>query len=271
MGAKINPNRKKAEKRHAKIDAEIWYFKKTAKSSKLATLIHFRVDLSCLRQYTRTGPQKREEPEVECFFGSCVGASRKRVLWKKMVFNINKKQAKEKWLKNGAKGKQKRAESTQKRTKRGQKEAKRDQNGAQKRPKCIQKSIFGKGREKGSQKRRPPSIFGPIFGPKIVKIAIFENIRVLWGSPERPKARFFWFFGFFFSTSILGSIFDGFLEEKGPKMMPKWMPKSLKFRCYFGTCDFLFFAKSIAFKSLFTWSGVPKTSQNQLKIEPKRG
>ena len=74
-------------------------------------------DLSCLRQYTRTGPQKREEPEVECFFGSCVGASRKRVLWKKSC-SISNKQAKEKSLKNGTEGEQKGPTSSQKGAKR---------------------------------------------------------------------------------------------------------------------------------------------------------
>ena len=47
---------KKPEKRHAKIDAEIWSRKKCEKSQNQSTLVDPRCDLSCLRQCTRTGP-----------------------------------------------------------------------------------------------------------------------------------------------------------------------------------------------------------------------
>ena len=37
-------------------------------------------DISCLRQYTRNGPQKNERAEVKSPFGSSAGAPRNRVL-----------------------------------------------------------------------------------------------------------------------------------------------------------------------------------------------
>ena len=48
-------------------------------------------------------------------------------------------------------------------------EPKGNQKTTQKRPKYMKKSIFGKCREKGSQKRRQASIFGPLFGLQIIK------------------------------------------------------------------------------------------------------
>ena len=63
------------------------------------------------------------------------------------------------------------------------KEAKRDQNGAKMGPQSDQNTSKNRSSEKvGSMiDFGCPQVefLGPIFGPKIVKIAIFENIRVL--------------------------------------------------------------------------------------------
>ena len=114
--------------------------------------------------------------------------------------------------------------------------------------------------------------FGKLLEPFSSKNVIFENIRVLLGSLERSKARSFWFLGILFSSSISGSIFDGFLKEKVPKMMPKWMPKSLKNRCNFGACGFLVFVKGISLKSFFLHvQGYQKQANIYQKSMPKRG
>ena len=56
------------------------------------------------------------------------------------------------------------------------------------------------------------------------------------------------------------------LCQTASKMMPKWMPKSMKNRCDFGTCDFLVFAKSITLKSYFY---MIRGATNQPKINKK--
>ena len=72
--------------------------------------------------------------------------------------------------------------------------------------------------KKGAKSGDRDLFLDPFFGPKIVKIAIFENIRVLWSSPERSKARFFWFFGLFFRPQF----WDRFLMDFWRKRVPKW-------------------------------------------------
>ena len=99
-----------------------------------------------------------------------------------------------------------------------------------------------------------------------------NSIRRLFGSLERSKARYFWFSGILFSTSISGHIFNEILEKMASKMMPKSIPKSMKNRCDFGTCDFLFFAKSISLKSFFLHDqGDQKQAKIHQKSMPKRG
>ena len=79
-------------------------------------------------------------------------------------------------MKNKAEGKQKGAKSSQKGAKRGQ-------NGAEMGPQSDQNTSKNRSSEKvGSMiDFGCPQVefLGPILGPKIVKIAIFENIRVL--------------------------------------------------------------------------------------------
>ena len=113
-----------------------------------------------------------------------------------------------------------------------------------------------------------------IFEPFSIKNTIFENIRVLWGRLERSKVRFFWIFDILFSTSISGSIFNWFSKEKVAKIMPTSMPKSLKNRHDFGTCDFLVFAKSVTLKSFFYiirgTKNKPKSIKNPCQNEVRK-
>ena len=113
-----------------------------------------------------------------------------------------------------------------------------------------------------------------IFEPFSIKNTIFENMRVLWGRLERSKVRFFWIFDILFSTSISGSIFNWFSKEKVAKIMPTSMPKSLKNRYDFGTCDFLVFAKSVTLKSFFYiirgTKNKPKSIKNPFQNEGRR-
>ena len=110
-----------------------------------------------------------------------------------------------------------------------------------------------------------------IFEPFSIKNMIFENIRVLWGRLGRSKVRFLWIFDILFSTSISGSIFNWFSKVKVPKIMLKSMPKSLKNRYDFGTCDFLVFAKSVTLKSFFYMirgtKNTPKSIKNPCQNE----
>ena len=57
-------------------------------------------------------------------------------------------------------------------------------------------------------------------------------------------------------------------------MMPKQGPESMTNLWNFGTCNFLFFVKSITLKSFFTWSDVPeiykKSINNQCKLDARK-
>ena len=82
------------------------------------------------------------------------------------------------------------------------------------------------------------------------------------GGQKAPKSRFWRGLK---SALIFRSFLDGFPEEKAPKMMPKWRSKSLNFRCDFGACDFLFFAKSLTLKSFFYIIREAKNDQKSIK------
>ena len=80
--------------------------------------------------------------------------------------------------------------------------------------------------------------------------------------PKAPKSRFWRGLK---SALIFGLFLDGFPEDKAPKMMPKGRSKSLNFRCDFGACDFLFFAKSLTLKSFFYIIREAKNDQKSIK------
>ena len=55
------------------------------------------------------------------------------------------------------------------------------------------------------------------------------------------------------------------LCQGAPKMMPKWMPKSMKNLCDFGTCDFSVFAESITLKLFFYMKNDAKHYEQSIK------
>ena len=59
----------------------------------------------------------------------------------------------------------------------------------------------------------------------------------------------------------------GNLWENDPKMMQQLCPNSMTNLRNFGTCDFLFFVKSIALKSFFHMIRGTKSMQNQCKYQ----
>ena len=94
-------------------------------------------------------------------------------------------------------------------------------------PKCFQKSIFGQvsllGRSRGAQVQVYPDHFGSSF-PSKMNSKIDSNVD---GETERKFMR------------------------RCSKMKPKWNQTSMTNPWYFGTCDFLFFVKSITLKTFF--------------------
>ena len=95
-------------------------------------------------------------------------------------------------------------------------------------------------------------------------------VRVPFWAHFQPKARFsklygcfeaawsvqrwdvFDFWASFFRLQFLDRFLMDFWTKRFPKWYQKWMPKSLKNLCDFGTCDFLVFAKCVSLKSFFT-------------------
>ena len=75
------------------------------------------------------------------------------------------------------KGSQREPKGRQREPKGSQWESKGCQRWAKGRPKCIQNSMFGKGREKGSQKGHPGTIRTSIFGPFSIKNVIKNRCK----------------------------------------------------------------------------------------------
>ena len=126
--------------------------------------------------------------------------------------------------------------------KRRLKGAKRDPNRVKRQPKCIKKlkseRCRQKGRPQGGTIRSFGSNYGTFFFKKTMNKSMHKSMSKKYGH----------------------------LWENAPKIMSKRGPKSMTNLWNVGTCDFLFFVKSITLKSFFYMT---RGTRNQSKINEK--